>query len=130
MILLCDEDVGTGVPKALKLVGYSTHYLFERGWAGKPDIQWLTWAGRAQWLVFSCNKKMLTVPTERDTIIRENVGIVFLTNGEEYSAKVLRMLLTKWEILEHLWQTTQRPFARFLYPNGKLVTKYKKLQLP
>lgn len=129
MILLCDEDIGTGVPKALALVGYTTHSLVGLGWAGKPDKQWLVWAGQKEWLVFSCNKKMLLVPEERDTIIREKVGIIFLTNGEEHPPKVLRLLLTKWDTLELLWNTTERPFARFLSPNGRLAAKYKHYQL-
>lgn len=125
MILLCDEMVGTGVPKALGLVGYDTHSLKQLGWGGWPDIQWLAKAGQNQWLVYSCNKKMLLVPNEKATIIQEKVGIVFMTNGWEHPAKVLRLLLTKWETLELLWGTTDRPFARFLYPNGRLVSKYK-----
>lgn len=129
MILLCDENVGTGVPKALELVGYSTHSIVGLGWKGQLDEQWLSRAGQNQWLVFSCNKKMLLVPKQRNIIIQERVGIIFLTNGEEYTAKVLRLLLTKWDTLELLWGTTERPFARFLSPNGRLATKYKHYQL-
>jgi len=130
LVLLCDENVGTGVPKALYLVGYNTHSLIELKWGGKPDTEWLAMAGEKEWLVYSCNKKILFVPDERDTIIQKKVGIVFLTNGEEHPAKVLRLLLTKWETLELLWQTAERPFARFLYPNGRLTTRYRNLQLP
>ena len=130
MILLCDEDVGTGIPKALTLVGCEARSLRELHWDGWPDVKWLTQVGQNEWLAFSCNKKILKVPIERETIIRGKVGIIFLTNGTEYNRKVLRLLLTKWETLELLWQTTERPFARFLYPNGRLTTKYRSLQLP
>ncbi len=125
MILLCDEDIGTGVPKALSLVGYEAHALVSLGWGGQPDVQWLTQTGQNGWLVFSCNKKMLVVPSERETIIREKVGIVYLTTGEERPAKVLRLLLTKWDDLELLDSTTPRPFAWFLSPNGRLARKYR-----
>ena len=129
MILLCDEMVGTGVPKALALVGYSTHSLVELGWAGQADVEWLERAGQKKWLVFSCNKKMLLVPQERDTIIREKVAIIFLTNGEERPVTVLRLLLTKWDTLELLWNTTERPFARFLSPSGRLAGRYRHYHL-
>ncbi len=129
MILLCDENVGTGVPKALYLVGYDTHSLIELKWGGNPDTDWLARAGENEWLVYSCNKKILLVPDERDTIIKKKVGIIFLTNGEEHPAKVLRLLLTKWDTLELLWQTTERPFVRFLSPNGRLATKFRHYQL-
>ena len=129
MILLCDEDVGTGVPNALDLVGLEARALVRLGWGGRPDIEWLAWAGQQGHLVFSCNKKMLLVPSEKDTIIQEKVGIVFLTNGEEHLAKVLRLLLTKWEVLEFLNDTEPRPFARFLSPNGRLTDRYRHYQL-
>ncbi|MBI2910001.1 MAG: hypothetical protein HYX92_20360 [Chloroflexi bacterium] len=129
MILLCDEDVGTGIPKALSLVGYETRYLRRLGLAGKPDTEWLPVAGRSGWLVFSYNKRMLRVPSERETIIREKVGIIFLTSGTEYNHAVLKLLLSKWDILELLWNTEQRPFARFLSPHGRMSHKYKDFQL-
>lgn len=129
MILLCDEDVGTSVPKALNLVGCETKYMRKLRWAGKPDVEWLSKAGQNEWLVFSYNKKILKVPSERETIIREKVGIIFLTNGTEYTRKVLRLLLTKWDTFELLWATVERPFARFLSPNGRLSDKYKDYKL-
>lgn len=129
MILLCDEDVGTGIPKALQLVGLGSRYLRRLGLAGKPDQVWLAKAGQNGWLVFSYNKKILKVPSERETVIREKVGIVFLTNGTEYNRTVLRLLLSKWDTLELLWNTAERPFVRFLSPNGRLVDKYKDYQL-
>lgn len=114
MILLCDEDVGTGVPKALTLVGYDARSLYGQGWAGLPDVTWLEHAGHMECLILSCNKKMLIVPEERNAIIRNNLGIVFLTSGQELVAEVLRLLLVKWRMLETLYNTTPRPFARFL----------------
>ena len=121
MILLCDEDVGTKIPKALKLVGVkNVKSMADSGFGlGKDDVEWLRDVGKRGWLAFSCNKKMLDVPRERDTIIAEKVGIVFLTSGQEYLQQVLRLLLNKWKWLEHIDQTTPRPFAYFLYPYGR-----------
>jgi hypothetical protein len=120
VILVCDEDVGTRVPNALKLVGLNVLSFRETGLPlSTPDVQWLTEAGRRGWLVFSCNKRMLDVPVERDTIIRERVGIVFLTSGQERLPNTLRLILAKWEWLELIDQTVPRPFAHYLYPNGR-----------
>jgi hypothetical protein len=130
LILLCDEDFGTGIPQALTLVGYDARNFVALGWSGKKDVEWLPWVGQAEWLLFSCNKKQLTVPTEWNAIIQNKVGVVYLTSGEEYIAKVLMLLLKKWETLELLWDTTERPFARFLHPNGIITDKYRGLQLP
>ena len=93
MILLCDEDVGTGVPNALDAVGYDARSLKRMTWAGRADEFWLEKAGQLEFLVFSCNKRMLKVTAEREVTIREKVGIVFLTTGEESPPRILRMLL-------------------------------------
>lgn len=129
MILLCDENIGTGVPKALALVGCDARSLHGLGWGGWPDVKWLAQAGHNEWLVFSSNKKILKVPSERETIINEKVGIIFLTSGQEYTRTVLKLLLTKWDTLELLWNTVQRPFARFMSPKGRLTDKYKDYHL-
>lgn len=129
MILLCDEDIGTGVPKALSLVGYKAKSLVEMGWHTKGDVWWLPKAGELEWLVFSSDKRMLQVPTERQAIIDGKVGIVYLTHGEELLPSVLSLLLRKWEDLETLHETTPRPFARFLPLRGQLTDSYRDLKL-
>ena len=125
MILLCDEDVGTGVPKALTAVGYDARSLVDMNWQGQPDEFWLAKAGQLEWLVLSCNKRMLKVEAERSTIIRESVGIVFLTTGQEIPRAILLRLLKKWPDLELLWESTSRPFARFLIGNNQLKEKFR-----
>ena len=129
MILLCDEDIGTKVPRALNLIGYDAFSLVGLGWGGSPDVWWLERAGRNGWLVLSCNKKQLSVPEERNTIMQNGVGVIYLTTGQEHRPKVLRLLLTKWEALSKLDATEARPFARFLFPNGRLSTSYRGLRL-
>ena len=129
MILLADEDIGTNVPRALSLVGYDARSLVGVGWATRPDVWWLERAGSLGWLVFSANKRMLRVPSERDVIIREKVGIVYLTKGEEFLADVLGLLLRKWQMLEELHATTPRPFARFLSPGGVMTDRWRDLKL-
>ena len=129
MILLCDEDIGTGVPTALKAVGYDARSLRGMSWGGRPDEFWLTRAGRQGWLVLSCNKRMLKVEAERATIISERVGIVFLTTGEEHPPTVLLRLLKKWTDLESLWEATPRPFARFLSANNRLTDRFRDYRL-
>ena len=129
MRLLCDEDVGTGVPNALKAVGYPVDSLYSLGWLGKPYDWWLEHAGNNGWLVFSCNKRQLRSVTERQVIVDHLVGIVYMTSGEESPALMLKVLLNRWDKLELLDSTTQRPFARFLSPRGVLTDRYRGLHL-
>lgn len=129
MKLLCDEDIGTGVPKALKLVGYDATSIFQEGWAGKEDTFWLEKAGQLNWLVFSCNKRILLVENEREALIKNNVGIIFLNSGWEHPASVLKLLLSKWDKLIDYHSKTPRPFALFLSPIGRFSTSYRKFHL-
>jgi hypothetical protein len=129
LILLCDENLGK-IPRALSLVGLDTRDFLDLGWSGKKDEVWLPWVGQNQWLLLSCNKKQLTVPSECNAILQNNVGVIYLTSGTEFPAKILLLILRKWELLEVTWQQTEKPFARFLHPDGKLSIKYKHFQLP
>lgn len=129
MILLCDEDIGVGVPNALYGVGYDARSIVGMSWGGKPDEFWLTKAGQLDFLVLSCNKKMLKVKAARDTIVPSRVGIVFLTTGEEHPPTVLMRLLRKWSDLELLWNTTERPFAQFLFSNNHLSQTFRDFSL-
>jgi len=129
VILLTDEDIGTNVPRALTLVGYDARSLVGMGWASRPDTWWLQKAGESGWLVFSANKRMLRVQSEREEITRAKVGIVYLTKGEERLPDVLSLLLRKWEALQTLDATTPRPFARFLSPSGVMTEQWRDLKL-
>ena len=124
MILLCDEDVGTGIPHALRDVGLEAISIHGINMGGAADVEWLQVAGQNGWLVFSHNKKMLTVPHEKQAIVDHSVGIVFLTSGVENTSNQLRLLLNRWAALEELDTTTQRPFARFLRPSGHMTNTY------
>ena len=80
-------------------------------------------------LVLSRDKKMLRLPRERQAIINNNVGIVFLTTREEHSARVLLNVLRKWDALESLNMSEPRPFAKFLSPNGRISDSYRGVRL-
>lgn len=69
-------------------------------------------------MAFSSNTDMLNVQEERETIIDEKVGIVFLTSGQERLADVLRLVLNKWAWLEAVDQQIQRPFVYTLTIKG------------
>ncbi|MBI4504258.1 MAG: hypothetical protein HY691_01875 [Chloroflexi bacterium] len=129
MILLCDEDIGTSVPRALRLVGLNTQSMYNLGWLGRKDPEWLPIAGAKKWLVFSANYRMLRVPHEKELIIRYEVGIVYLTSGVEHPVDVLRLLLVKWRWLEGIDRTLERPFARFVSRAGRVSESYRGLSL-
>lgn len=74
-------------------------------------------------------KDAVKVPHERAAIVKENVGVVFLTNGQESPAGMLKLLLNKWDLLNFLDDHEPRPFASLLSPNGRLTTRFREFQL-
>ena len=65
MIPYFDEDVGSKVPKALKILGLRAILgCTKRGGKGQNDIEYLTRVGQKGWLAISINKEMLNVQRE------------------------------------------------------------------
>lgn len=119
MILYSDEDVGTKVPRALKLVGLRAVSAVSKGAVSEPDIQWLERVGEKGWLGLSCNKNILNVPEERDAITNNNVGIIFITSGNLHPRDKLLLILRKWQWMEKVDATENKPFAFYLYTTGQ-----------
>ena len=75
-------------------------------------------------MVFSYNKKMLLVPSEKETIENEKLGIIFATT-QLSPADALLLLLRKWKDIELLDRSQPKPFVRFLDKRGVLRQKYQ-----
>ena len=63
---------------------------------------------------------MLDDSDEKQAIIDNNVGVVFLTGGQQAVESVIELLTNSWAVLEELHNNTSRPFARFLTTDGNL----------
>lgn len=127
MNLFLDEDNGTGIPKALQLVKPSgdtiyfpsnkNHQPIKRG---AKDREWIPMVGELGWLVFSQNKWMINNEEERQLLVANRVGIVYLDTGTEPAFPVLRMLLNRWDWLRTLdADVSARPFAHLITIGGK-----------
>ena len=121
MIPYFDENIGIKIPEALKLLGLrAIPGASKRYGAGQTDIDYLQRAGRKGWLAISANKRMLEVPDEKDAIINEKVGIVFLTDSHMSRPALMLLILRKWTWLTEIDTNELRPFAYYLYPYGKV----------
>lgn len=67
---------------------------------------------------------MLLVPAEREAIANSQLGIVFLTNGEEILRSVLLLLLKRWDWLERIDRET-KPFVYFLSPRNRATRSHR-----
>ncbi len=120
-----DEDVGTGVPQALRRVGISCEWVAKRfrnkGGVGRgtPDELWIPYAGRRGMLVFSCNKAILETEAQLDLWLKHEVGGVFLTTGQERKDDVLLLILKRMAWFKEIHESSTRPFAFTTTIHGK-----------
>lgn len=122
MKLFFDEDVGKGIPQALRAVGVrDVEYIGRdaRLPKGTLDESWLPFVGRQGYLVFSFNTGILYAEGQRQLLVDERVGAVFLTAGRARAVDVLRLILNEWDWLETVDVSTPRPFAYLLTLTGR-----------
>ena len=129
MKIFFDEDNGTGIPRALKLVrvpNAEIHYASNKDnqliGKGAKDPDWIPLIGAQRFLLFSQNKAMIENEFERRLLIEHRVGAVFLATGRQRAHEVLRMLLNRWEWLELVDATIERPFA-YIVPLSERVRR-------
>jgi hypothetical protein len=79
---------------------------------------WLPFVGQQGFLVFSFNTGILCAEAQRNLLISERVGAVFLTTGRAKAVDVLRLILNEWDWLETVDVSTPRPFAYLLTLTG------------
>ena len=91
---------------------------------GRPDVEWLEFAGRERWVVFSYNKQVLRVKEELAAIHNHKVGVIFAT-AQMAPAVALLALLRRWPDLERLDRMLTRPFVRFMDSRGVLRPTYR-----
>ena len=63
---------------------------------------------------------MLDDPDEKQAIIDNYLGVVFLTSGQQPVEDLIQLVIGNWDQLEHLHHNTLRPFVRFLTTIGTL----------
>ena len=121
MILICDENLSPRISDALQEQGLDARSFESLGWLGDDDPIWLTRIpDMADTLVISRDRMMLNRPREFNAIVANDIGIVFLTGGQQSVASVIELLGNSWSLLEELHNSTPRPFVRFLTTTGNL----------
>ena len=124
MRLFCDENIGKGVPTALRAVGFDATYLRKvfrsrlKSGQNIPDEVWIPIVGQRGWLAFTSDTAILEAEAQRNLMISENLGAVFLTTGQGNNVELLKMLRRRWDWLETI-DRTPRPFAYCLTMNGR-----------
>lgn len=122
MILLCDENISPLVVDELNQMGHAAQSFRDLGWLGVSDEQWLPLAARmTDTLILTYDLTIFRNHQQRPSIVSNNAGIVFLTAANETFDSKMRLIVSGLAKLEELHNNTPRPFAWFLYPDGRLV---------
>ena len=130
MILLCDENLGKYIPDELNWRGFDVRSARSLGWLGLDDVVWIPGAGLIEdSLVLSRDREIIHNAEEKGAIIRNNVGIVCLTEANDPAELVVRLVEDNWALLERLHLFTPRPFARFLTSVGELLDEFNGVRL-
>ena len=97
MILLCDENISPKVPEALRLSGHDARSFQIMGWLCRPDLRWLPDAGRIEdSLILTRDRSMLDDSDEKQAIIDNDLGVVFLTSGQQPVDDLIRLVTDSW----------------------------------
>lgn len=122
MKVFVDEDTGSSVGKALEAIGVEAFYVSASKHSiiksGDGDDVWLPIAGRNGWLVLTRNIRIIENEAERELVISERVGMVFLPQHLS-RFELLRLILKKWDWLKAIDATVPRPFAFSVNPIGR-----------
>lgn len=125
MILFCDENISPRVADALKEAGYDARSFRDLGWLGVLDEGWLPRVGQEpDAVVLTGDRQLFQSAKERDAIVANAVGVVALTSGNLTAENAIRLLLDAAAEIEHISDTTSRPFIRFLTPEGKILSEW------
>lgn len=125
MNLFFDEDTGTGIPRAVRLLRLpSVDHVVYPGSAGPlpkgtSDPDWIAFVGSNDYLAFSQNRLILASDVEREAAIKARAGIIFVGTGQERSWLVMKLLLNQWSWVLDVHQQIARPFASHLSTAGR-----------
>lgn len=122
MIFLLDENLSPTIADELNRLGYQAQSFRDLGWLGTSDEIWLPRARQmADPLVLTCDLRIFTKGRQRPGIVSGGIGIVFLTGADEPTESKMRLITSSLPALEELHNYMPRPFAWFLYPDGRLL---------
>ena len=117
------------VVAALRLLGKSVLHVRDIDELGPraPDPLIMQYAGQRGYVVMSRDLKQANEPWFKPTLLRSNVGYVFLraakANGIEPHAWELSKLIVKaWDDVERYASSHKMPFVALIKPNGRVVT--------
>ncbi len=116
MKLFFDENMGNGVPEALRLVGirdvnYVTNMFADVHTAqGIADEEWIPRIG-SDWLVVSKDQQLLRRPAQLQLLAQHRLGIICITSATARSRDLLEFMLRRMARLDEIDSRIPRPSA-------------------
>ncbi len=131
MKIFFDENIGRGVPEALRLVGFGdVNYVVnmfaeQQAAQGVSDEAWIPRIG-SDWLVISKDQQLLKRPAQQELLARHGVGLICITSRNPRSRDLLEFMLRRMKRLEAIDREVNRPFAFRVALRGR----FNRIELP
>lgn len=111
VVFFVDRSLGKGVRDALREAGANVVYLEDDHDDDASDEEWLTFAGRNDYVVVTKDKQIRLRLAERDALVAANVRAFFLTSGNLTGAEMSTILTAQLTTMTRVARETPRPFV-------------------
>ena len=119
MKLFFDHNVGSHVPRALRLLRVDATWHLEHFAPTAPDAEWLPVVGSRGWVVVTHDRRLLLNPTERRAIYDARVGCFILHGGGASRWEKMRILSAAWPMMAYVMENEPPPYIWRLLPSGR-----------
>ena len=120
MILFFDRNIGTGIPKALRLLdlpvqieAHQDHFA-----QNEPDDVWLPTVASWGWIVVAQDYKFHVLEAELEALKQHNIGCFYLWGAESPKWQTMRAFLRGLENVLRVAEKSPRPFAYRIEKHG------------
>lgn len=123
-MIFIDRSLPRSIARSLQHVRDDVRWLDDVFDQGAKDTDWLRDVGAWGWLVITRDKKILTRPGEKATIVEHKVGAFYLTHTDNPTRwQILKVVVGALDEMIAVFEREERPFLYGLDRNGKLWPK-------
>lgn len=122
MTLFFDVNVGTTLPKVLKLFRLPVEYHIEHFPNDAPDDTWLPVVGSYGWTVISHDVKFHAEPNEISAIMQYRIGVFYLWGSQAPRWQKLQCFAKAYDRIVEKEASTIKPYIFRISRSGALTS--------
>lgn len=118
MTLFFDRNVGTAVPRALRLLGLSVEHHDDHFEPKTQDDQWMAAVGQVGWTVIGHDRKFHEIDVELQAIHHHRLGVFYLWGANAKKWDKMRLFAKVYDKITAVIRSEPRPFIYRVYKSG------------